>query len=255
LLVSGQVALPEPLEPAERDRLAELEGAVDRGRRPFLEVGNALAEIRDGRLYREAHPTFDGYLRERWGMGRSRGYQLIDAAQVAGVVSTVVDTGDWREQLLAENGVAPAGPDRHAAPDAHAGAAAAYAASTGARPSAPPPANERVARKLSATAKTDPDRAREIWRRTVEQHGPDATAEQVAAVAAELQPAVSGEVVGPPDIAEARRRYSSAASSAFRSNDAAAARQALAVWRQEIRPALERIARDGVEVDRSRWRR
>jgi hypothetical protein len=33
------------------------------------------------------------------------------------------------------------------------------------------------------------------------------------------------------------------------------ARQALAVWRHEIKPALERVAHEGVEIDRSRWRR
>jgi hypothetical protein len=65
---------------------------------------------------------------------------------------------------------------------------------------------------------------------------------------------VAGEVVDDP-LSEARKRYSSAASRAFRDNDAASARQALAMWRQEIKPALERVASDGIEIDRSRWRR
>jgi hypothetical protein len=89
--------LPRPaaeLEPApelsapERQRLAELEAVVERGLDTFAEVGRALLEIRDERLYRETHGTFEAYLRQRWGMSRRRGYQLIDAARV----STVVDT-------------------------------------------------------------------------------------------------------------------------------------------------------------------
>jgi hypothetical protein len=65
---------------------------------------------------------------------------------------------------------------------------------------------------------------------------------------------VTGEVLDDP-LGQARKRYSSAASRAFRDNDAASARQALAVWRQEIKPALERVASDGIEIDRGRWRR
>jgi DNA modification methylase len=93
------LALPDPrpsaeLEPVgeltapERERLAELEAVVERGLDTFVEVGRALLEIRDARLYRETHATFEAYLRQRWGMSRQRGYQLIDAARV----STVVDT-------------------------------------------------------------------------------------------------------------------------------------------------------------------
>jgi hypothetical protein len=76
------------LSPAERERLAELEVVVERGRQVFIEVGLALAEIRDRRLYRERHGTFEVYLGERWGISRSRGYQLMAAA----AVSTVVDS-------------------------------------------------------------------------------------------------------------------------------------------------------------------
>jgi hypothetical protein len=68
------------------------------------------------------------------------------------------------------------------------------------------------------------------------------------------EPKAAGEVLDDP-LSGARKRYSSAASRAFRDNDKAAARQALAVWRQELKPALEQVARDGIEIDRSRWRR
>lgn len=80
--------MPAALSRTERTRLRELEDAVERELQTFYEVvGNALMEIRDARLYRETHPTFEAYLDERWSITRGRGYQLIDAA----AVSTVVD--------------------------------------------------------------------------------------------------------------------------------------------------------------------
>jgi DNA modification methylase len=79
------------LDGPERVRLAELEAVVERGLGTFMEVGQALLEVRDGRLYRESYSSFEEYLAKRWGMSRSRGYQLIDAARVAGAVSTIVD--------------------------------------------------------------------------------------------------------------------------------------------------------------------
>ncbi|MFN8160610.1 MAG: hypothetical protein U0R52_06150 [Solirubrobacterales bacterium] len=72
-------------------RLGELERVIDRGLRTFVEVGNALREIRDERLYHGSHTTFEDYCRERWGFSRQRAHQHIEAAEVAGVLSTTVD--------------------------------------------------------------------------------------------------------------------------------------------------------------------
>lgn len=80
------VALPD----WDAHRLAVLEETVAAGMQTFVEVGTALAEIRDSRLYRAEHATFEDYCERRWSLRRSRAYQLIDAAAV--VVSTMVDT-------------------------------------------------------------------------------------------------------------------------------------------------------------------
>lgn len=72
-------------------RLSELETVIDRGRKSFIEVGQALAEIRESRLYRKTHTSFDDYCRERWGFSRQRSYQLIEAANVVEGMSTHVD--------------------------------------------------------------------------------------------------------------------------------------------------------------------
>jgi hypothetical protein len=74
------------LTAAETDRLVELEQTVDRGLRTFVEVGQALAEIRHHKLYRASHDTFERYCRERWGFTRQRALQFIDAAAVTTVV-------------------------------------------------------------------------------------------------------------------------------------------------------------------------
>jgi hypothetical protein len=75
------------LTPNESARLEQLEAVVERGLQTFIEVGMALALIRDRRLYAATHDTFANYLRERWGISRSRGYRLIQAAEVAVAVS------------------------------------------------------------------------------------------------------------------------------------------------------------------------
>lgn len=62
--------------------LAECEATIERGVRSYIEAGEALRTIRDDRLYRETHGTFEDYCRERWGWERRRAYQLIEAADV-----------------------------------------------------------------------------------------------------------------------------------------------------------------------------
>jgi len=80
------------VEPAIRT-LAECEAIVDRGLSTFVEVGRALLEIRDRRLYREAgFSSFDGYCRERWGWSRQHAYRLIDGGRVAELVSPAGDS-------------------------------------------------------------------------------------------------------------------------------------------------------------------
>ena len=71
----------------ERARLQVLEGVVERGLGAFLEVAAALLEIRDSRLYRETHSTFEDFVRDRFQLARSTAYGLMDASRVAANVS------------------------------------------------------------------------------------------------------------------------------------------------------------------------
>jgi hypothetical protein len=77
----------------EQSRLVELEAVVERGLQTFVDVGLALTEIRDGRLYRETHATFEEYLERRWEMARRTAYKYIEAAGVALNVPTSAQLG------------------------------------------------------------------------------------------------------------------------------------------------------------------
>lgn len=72
--------------------LDECEAVIERGLATFVEVGDALAEVRDHRLYRSSHDTFEAYCSERWGLSRKRAYDLIGAAEVVGALSPIGDT-------------------------------------------------------------------------------------------------------------------------------------------------------------------
>jgi hypothetical protein len=64
-----------------RKRLETCEAVIAQGLRTFYEVGSALLEIRQNRLYRETHETFESYCRERWAMPQQSATRLIRAAE------------------------------------------------------------------------------------------------------------------------------------------------------------------------------
>lgn len=84
-------------------RLSECEGIIERGLSTFVEVGNALLEIRDSRLYRESHATFEDYCRERWAMAKTHANRLIGAAQVVSDLAPmgVIPTSERQARELA----------------------------------------------------------------------------------------------------------------------------------------------------------
>ncbi len=86
-------AIRHQLDAAERDRLAELEPVIEKGLAGFVEVGTALLEINDRRLYRETHSTFQDYVSEKWQMTARRAYQLCAAAEVVKALPENVNHG------------------------------------------------------------------------------------------------------------------------------------------------------------------
>ena len=79
----------KPLDSLERSTLRGHEKTIDNGCHIFIEVGAALMEIREGKLYREDHKTFKAYCENRWGFSDSRARQLIGGAEVAKNVKSV----------------------------------------------------------------------------------------------------------------------------------------------------------------------
>ncbi|MFF4173624.1 hypothetical protein [Streptomyces sp. NPDC001744] len=78
--ISGQ---PTTLTSDERQSLAQCEAAVDTLKWAFWLAGKALQIIRDSRLYRAEHATFEDYCWTRWGMKANYAGKLIRTWQVA----------------------------------------------------------------------------------------------------------------------------------------------------------------------------
>jgi len=73
---------PEDLDELERGRLLECEAVIERGLETFHAVGRSLLTIRDTRLYRQTHATFEDYCRQRWGIDRTYAHRLIQSVKV-----------------------------------------------------------------------------------------------------------------------------------------------------------------------------
>lgn len=71
----------DSITPAEIEILDQLEAIVQPGLGTYVDVGDALAEIRDRHLYRDSHPSFEAYVRERWGVDVANGNSLAQTAE------------------------------------------------------------------------------------------------------------------------------------------------------------------------------
>jgi hypothetical protein len=79
------VEVTELTQEEQSDRL-HLERRVERA---FFEAGKALAQLRDRRLYRSTHKTFEDYCRDRFGHSRQKSNYLIAAADVYENLTTI----------------------------------------------------------------------------------------------------------------------------------------------------------------------
>jgi hypothetical protein len=84
------VEVPELTQEEQRDRLL-LERKVERA---FFEAGKALMELRDRKLYRSTHKTFEEYCRDRFGHNRRQSYLLMDAAVIFDNLEQKCDRND-----------------------------------------------------------------------------------------------------------------------------------------------------------------
>lgn len=91
MLAQETLTLSMPLTSQERSELVRCETFIEQHLQTLFDVGRAFAQIRDTKLYRETHKTFEEYCVERWQISRPRAYQLIDASVVQENLSTKVD--------------------------------------------------------------------------------------------------------------------------------------------------------------------
>lgn len=77
-----------PITMQESTRLVELEAVVKAGLQTFVQVGEALFEIKEKRLYRIEHDTFEGYCSQKWKMSRIQAHRLIGASEVSRMLPT-----------------------------------------------------------------------------------------------------------------------------------------------------------------------
>lgn len=142
------------LTPVQTGRLEELEAKIESGLTSFIEVGKALTEIHDSKLYAESDGTFEEYCQRRWSFKRRYAERLIEAHKV---VANLDDAANW--------------PHTNGGP-------------------VPLPKTEAVAREV---AKVPAKKQAKVWKKAVEtaptQNGkPHVTAAHVREVAAQCKP-------------------------------------------------------------------
>ena len=96
---------PTILTGTESRRLETIEAVIRRGQKTFVEIGAALATIRDERLYRSDFSTFQEYCKERWSWDSNYARRLISAAEVVQSVpiGTVSSESQARELAKVEH--------------------------------------------------------------------------------------------------------------------------------------------------------
>ncbi|PSB44104.1 hypothetical protein C7B80_21765 [Cyanosarcina cf. burmensis CCALA 770] len=87
------VEIFEELTPDEERERHRLETRVDRA---LGEGWSALKQLRDRRLYRSTHKTFEEYAKDRFGYNRAHAYRLI---QAAGVIENLSPNGRQIDEM------------------------------------------------------------------------------------------------------------------------------------------------------------
>lgn len=77
------------LNALEAQQLKACEITIKNGFRSFISVGSSLALIRDKRLFRVTHKSFEEYCRDRWQLGNAYAHRLIGAYNVDKYLSPI----------------------------------------------------------------------------------------------------------------------------------------------------------------------
>lgn len=91
--MKNKTEVTEPISPNESKRFTELESVIRGKIGALFEVGEALSEIKEKRLYRADFKTFSDYCNTVWEFGRMRAYQLIEASETLNALPVKCKTG------------------------------------------------------------------------------------------------------------------------------------------------------------------
>lgn len=95
-------AATSALSVSEAAELQSCEHVIERGLKTYYEVGSALMSIRDNRLYRVMHATFEDYCQNRWSMTRRYANDLIAASGVVQNLGTIVPKNEAQARELVD---------------------------------------------------------------------------------------------------------------------------------------------------------
>ena len=75
------------LTPAESRNFDRCKKTIKSGLRTFVEVGQALTEIKDREYYLTTHTSFPDFCRDEFDVGKAYAYRLIAAAEIQAAIS------------------------------------------------------------------------------------------------------------------------------------------------------------------------
>ena len=143
----------EELTPEEESDRLNLERKVERA---FYEAGSALLQLRDRRLYRSTHNSFEEYVQDRFGMKRAHSYRLIEAALVVDNLEAKCLPLGYKPESPPTQSMSPIGIQKSLGDDGETSGRQIL------------PTSERQVRPLT---KLEPEQQREAWTKAVETAG------------------------------------------------------------------------------------
>jgi len=87
-LIAQGTDIEETLTEIEEHQLSKCEQIIAGGLGTFLNVGQALATIRDNRLYRVEYQTFEKYCKDVWDLSRMHAHRQIRAYETVNLIES-----------------------------------------------------------------------------------------------------------------------------------------------------------------------
>jgi len=86
----GKLTESTKLNVVERRELQSLEEIIQRSLNTLIESGAALLSIRDKKLWRESHKSFEAYVRDKWDIEKNYANKIIASSETVKKLGTIV---------------------------------------------------------------------------------------------------------------------------------------------------------------------